>query len=69
MEKNTKIELAKAIIEKLIGREIANGTNLDDSGVEELLKLRKEVYHFNEEIIDEILQNYREAILGGENNG
>lgn len=69
MEKNTKIELAKAIIEKLIGREIANGASLDDPEVEELLNLRKEVYHFNELVMDEIIQKYHEAISNGENNG
>ena len=65
MEKNTKIELAKAIIEKLIGRERANNASLEDPELQQLLEMRTQVYHFNEEVMDDVLQKYHNAIVGG----
>ncbi len=62
-DKNTKLELAKALIEKLVGIECVKMGGVDNESVQELNFLRNEVYNFNEEVIEEIVNSYRYAYL------
>ncbi len=62
-DKNTKLELAKALIEKLIGLESVKTNDINSPSVLELIWLRNEVYRYNEEVIDELVESYRLAYL------
>lgn len=68
-DKNTKLELAKALIEKLIGIECVETGDVNCSSVEELNRLRTEVYRYNEDVIDELVNAYRYAYLSADTVG
>ncbi|MBQ8451758.1 MAG: hypothetical protein IJ538_03170 [Clostridia bacterium] len=61
MENNTKIELAKAIVEKMLGEACVQSKNINNEKVLRILEMRKQVYHFNKKVIDELLEEYENS--------
>ncbi len=68
MDKNTKIELAKALIEKLIGMQCVMNNDMNDPALVELDNLRTQVYHFNEDVIDYLINSYKLAYANNDNS-
>ncbi len=69
MNDNTKIELAREIMNAMIGRACKNGFNPNDVTIQFLLYEEREMEKFNFDIIDKIIEIYGpmvNAINGGQ---
>ena len=69
MEQIVKIDLAKDIVEKLIAQECKNGVDEQNEILLNLVNMKDEIYKNNTEIINFVINNYKNAVNAGENNG
>lgn len=69
MEQIVKIDIAKDIVEKLIAQECKDGVDENNEILLNLVEMKDEIYKNNTEIIDFVINNYKDAVNAGENNG
>ena len=65
MNNNTKIELAREIMNAMLGEACKNGYDKNDLNTKILLEEEKEMNHFNFEVIDKIIKVYGPKVKGG----
>ena len=65
MNDNTKIELAREIMNAMIGTACRNGYNKDDKIIKTLLKEEKQMNSFNFDVIDRIIKVYGPMVKEG----
>ncbi|MGN0961660.1 MAG: hypothetical protein ACI4PF_05635 [Christensenellales bacterium] len=58
MNDNTKMELAREIMNAMIGKVCKNGFNRNDEFTKTLLEEEKEMNNFNLKVIDKIIKVY-----------
>ncbi len=66
MEPINKIDIAKDIVEKLIAMECKNGVEETNPVLQDLIVMKDEIYRNNDEVIDRVLSQYKEAMKAGE---
>lgn len=66
MDDNTKIELAREIMNAFIARACKNGFDKNNKLITTLLKEEKEMNKFNFKVIDKIINKYAPIIKRGE---
>mgnify|MGYP003289010964 CR=1 FL=1 len=66
MDDNTKIELAREVMNAFIARACKNGFDKNNKLITTLLKEEKEMNNFNFKVIDKIINKYAPIIKRGE---
>lgn len=66
MDDNTKIELAREVMNAFIARACKNGFDKKNKLITTLLKEEKEMNNFNFKVIDKIINKYAPIIKKGE---
>ena len=68
MEPINKMDIAKDIVERMIAMECKNGVDENNPVLQELIVMKDEIYKNNTALIDSVIAQYKQAIVG-ENNG
>lgn len=61
--------MALEIVEMLIAQEFRKGTPFEDPVVKDLSDMKNEILRNNVEVINFVINNYKQALNIGENNG
>ena len=68
MEPINKMDIAKDIVQRMIAMECKNGVDENNPVLQELIVMKDEIYKNNTALIDSVIAQYKQAIVG-ENDG